>query len=138
MNDGSQGDLRPVSTLRTVIISIKEWEAGVTIGYNRRGVLKRRSKIATIPIGYADGIDRHLGNGHANFMVNGHRCPTVGNICMDICMIDVTDAPCRVGDSVEIFGNQIPAAELADTLDTIPYEILSSVSTRVKRVYYRE
>lgn len=138
MNDGSQGDLRPVSTLRTVIISIKEWEAGVTIGYNRRGVLKRHSKIATIPVGYADGIDRHLGNGHASFMVNGHRCPTVGNICMDICMIDVTDAPCSVGDSVEIFGNQIPAAELADTLDTIPYEILSSVSTRVKRIYYRE
>lgn len=138
MNDGSQGDLRPVSTLRTVIISIKEWEAGVSIGYNRRGMLKRRSRIATIPIGYADGIDRHLGNGNASFMVNGHRCPTVGNICMDICMIDVTDVACKVGDSVEIFGNQVPATELATILDTIPYEILASVSTRVKRLYYRE
>lgn len=138
LSDGSQDNLRPVSSLRTVIISINEWEAGETIGYSRRGVLHRHSRIATIPIGYADGIDRHLGNGRADVLINGHRCPTVGNICMDLCMIDVTDVPCKVGDAVEIFGNGISVCELADRLDTIPYEILTSVSARVKRVYYRE
>lgn len=138
VDDGSQDDLRPVSSLHSVVISIKEWDAGTTIGYSRKGVLKRRSRIATIPIGYADGIDRHLGNGNAYVLINGHRCPTVGNICMDICMIDVTDAPCKVGDAVEIFGENITVMELAERLDTIPYEILTSVSQRVKRVYYRE
>lgn len=138
LSDGSQNGLRPVSALRTIVISIKEWEAGTTIGYSRRGVLYRHSRIATIPIGYADGLDRHLGNGNASFLINGHRCPTIGNICMDICMIDVTDAPCEVGDSVEIFGPEISVCELAETLETIPYEILTSVSSRVKRVYFRE
>lgn len=139
MDDGSMSGLTPVSALRTVIISIKEWPAGTTIGYNRRGVLTHPSRIATIPIGYADGLDRHLGNGHSSMVVKGHRCPTVGNICMDVCMIDVTDCPeASVGDHVEIFGNEVPASELAGILDTIPYEILTSVSSRVKRVYYRE
>lgn len=136
--DHSQGDLQPVSTLRTTIISIKEWEAGTSIGYCRRGMLTRHSRIATIPVGYADGIDRHLGNGHAKVWINGTLCPTVGNICMDVCMIDVTDAKCEVGDSVEIFGNNISVMDIAETLDTIPYEVLTSVSSRVKRVYYRE
>lgn len=139
MNDGSMDALRPVSSLHSVIISIREWPEGTTIGYNRRGKLTRPSRIATIPIGYADGLDRHLGNGHSCMSVNGHRCPTVGNICMDVCMIDVTDVPdCKVGDRVEIFGHDIPAAELASTLGTIPYEILTSVASRVKRVYFRE
>ncbi len=138
VNDGSQDELRPVSSLHSVIISIKEWSAGTTIGYSRKGVLTRNSRIATIPIGYADGIDRHLGNGNAFVLVNGHRCPTVGNICMDICMIDVTDVDCNVGDAVEIFGENVTVMELASRLDTIPYEILTSVSQRVKRVYYRE
>ncbi len=138
VDDGSQEDLRPVSSLHSVVISIKEWKAGTTVGYSRKGVLKRDSRIATIPIGYADGIDRHLGNGNADVLINGYRCPTVGNICMDICMIDVTDAPCNVGDQVEIFGENITVMELAERLDTIPYEILTSVSQRVKRVYYRE
>ncbi|MDE7407902.1 MAG: alanine racemase, partial [Muribaculaceae bacterium] len=130
--------LRRVSSLHTIIISIKEWEAGTTIGYSRRGVLSRRSRIATIPVGYADGLDRHLGCGRSSVWINGHRCPIVGNICMDACMIDVTDAPCAVGDMVEIFGEHITVDELAETLGTIPYEILTSVSTRVKRIYYRE
>ena len=138
LSDGSQDNLRPVSSLRTVIISIKEWDEGETIGYSRRGVLTRRSRIATIPVGYADGIDRHLGNGRADVLINNHRCPTIGNICMDVCMVDVTDVPCNVGDAVEIFGNGISVCELAERLDTIPYEILTSVSSRVKRVYYRE
>lgn len=138
MNDGSQSELRQVSSLHSVIISIKEWETGTTIGYSRRGVLTRNSRIATIPIGYADGIDRHLGNGNAHVMINGTLCPTVGNICMDICMVDVTDAVCNVGDKVEIFGENIPVTQIASQLDTIPYEILTSISQRVKRVYYRE
>lgn len=139
MNDHSQDFLQPVSSLRTAVISIKDWKAGTTIGYNRRGVLTRDSRIATIPIGYADGMNRHFGNGRTSVFINGHRCPTVGNICMDACMIDVTDlAECKVGDEVEIFGPNIPAAELAGILDTIPYEVLTSVSARVKRVYYRE
>lgn len=139
MHDGSQDDLRPVSSLHTVIISLKEWEAGTTIGYNRRGVLKRKSVIATIPVGYADGINRHLGYGNARMVVRGVECPTVGSICMDACMIDVTDVPdVRVGDRVEVFGENMPVDVLADTLQTIPYEVLTSISQRVKRIYYRE
>ena len=130
--------LKQVSSLRKVIISVREWPAGTTIGYGCRGVLKRRSRIATIPVGYADGIDRHLGNGAMKVWINGRRCPTVGNICMDACMVDVTDAYSQVGDRVEIFGDNVPVTELSDTLGTIPYEILTSVSTRVKRVYFRE
>lgn len=138
MDDGSQSALRPVSTLSTTIIAIKEWDEGVTIGYNRRGVCKRKSRIATIPVGYADGINRHLGNGAMQVLVGGKRCPTIGNICMDACMIDVTDADCSVGDRVEIFGTNVPVQEIADALHTIPYEVLTSVGSRVKRVYYRE
>ena len=138
MNDGSQSNLRPVSSLHSVILSIKDWPAGTTVGYSRRGVLHRDSRIATIPIGYADGIDRHLGNGNTTVFINGHRCPTIGNICMDVCMIDVTDVACQPGDKVEIFGDNIPVVELAEKLDTIPYEILTSISSRIKRVYYRE
>ena len=130
--------LSVVSTLRTVIIAIREWEEGETIGYSRRGVLSRRSRIATIPIGYADGMNRHFGNGAISVIVNGKEAPTVGNICMDACMIDVTGIDCKVGDSVEIFGAQAPLQRLADVLGTIPYEVLTSVSPRVKRVYYRE
>ena len=139
LNDGSEAPLRQVSTLRTVIIALKEWDADATIGYGRRGRLTRRSVIATIPIGYADGINRHMGRGNVSFLVNGVKCPTVGNICMDICMIDVTDVPdVRVGDSVEIFGESNPVGPLADALDTIPYELLTAVSPRVRRLYYSE
>ena len=112
--------------------------AGETIGYGRKGVLSRDSRIAAIPIGYADGLDRHLGNGKGCVVVNGKRAAIVGNICMDVCMIDVTDIDCKPGDRVEIFGEQLPVTEIAEKLDTIPYEILTSVSTRVKRIYYRE
>lgn len=139
MHDGSQDALRPVSSLRSVIISVKSWPAGTTIGYNRRGVLKRDSVIATIPIGYADGLNRHLGYGNASFMVEGHLCPTVGSICMDACMIDVTEVPgAAPGMGVEIFGDSVSVDTLAETLGTIPYEVLTSVSERVKRVYFRE
>ncbi|MBO5250341.1 MAG: bifunctional UDP-N-acetylmuramoyl-tripeptide:D-alanyl-D-alanine ligase/alanine racemase [Muribaculaceae bacterium] len=133
-----QDGLRPVSSLHSVIISIKEWDSDATIGYSRKGRLSRRSRIATIPIGYADGLNRHLGNGKAYMFAGGKRCPIVGNICMDACMIDVTDTQCKVGDRVEIFGDNIPVTELSDALGTIPYEVLTSISTRVKRIYYRE
>lgn len=138
LNDGSQDELKPVSSLYTTIISIKEWDAGTTIGYNRRGLLKRKSRIATIPIGYADGIDRHLGNGNMTVCINGSMCRSVGNICMDIMMVDITDASCEVGDTVEVFGPNIPVSNISDSLDTIPYEVLTSIGPRVKRVYYRE
>ena len=104
VDDGSEDGIVPVAELRAVVISIKEWPAGTTIGYGRRGVLERDSRIATVSIGYADGMDRHFGNGAINVWVGGKLCPTVGNICMDACMIDVTDAECEVGDKVEIFG----------------------------------
>lgn len=139
MNDGSQSALRPVSALHTIIISLKTWPAGTTIGYNRRGRLSRESVVATVPIGYADGLNRHLGYGKASFNIRGVMCPTIGSICMDACMIDVTGVPgVAVGDRVEIFGETISVDTLAETLGTIPYEVLTSVSDRVKRVYYRE
>ncbi|MCM1036945.1 MAG: alanine racemase [Bacteroides sp.] len=134
-----ESPLRVVASLYTTIFSIKRWDAGTTIGYGCRGVLTRPSVIATLPIGYADGLDRHLSCGAASFIVRGVRCPVVGNICMDQCMIDVTDvADAAPGDRVEIFGSHAPVETLADTLGTIPYEILTSVSPRVKRIYFRE
>lgn len=134
----SEGRLERVSSLHSVIIAIRDWPAGTTIGYNRRGRLDRASRIATIPIGYADGIDRHLGYGNMTVSVNGHACPTVGSVCMDVMMVDVTDAPCNIGDRVELFGNAVPTESVAEALTTIPYEVLTSVSRRVKRVYFRE
>ena len=136
--DGSEDTLKPVSALRSIIISIKEWPAGTTVGYGRHGLLERDSRIATINIGYADGFDRHFGNGRVSMWVGGKLCSTVGNVCMDAVMIDVTDAPCKVGDTVEIFGEHVPVEQLSEARDTIPYEILTSVAPRVKRVYYRE
>lgn len=131
--------LRPVSALHTIIISVKEWQPGTTIGYGRKGIISRQSRIATIPVGYADGLDRRCGNGKVSFVVGGVKCPTVGNICMDACMIDVTDVlDCKVGSRVEIFGLRNPVTDIADAIGTIPYEILTSVSPRVKRIYYRE
>lgn len=138
LNDGSEDAILPVAELRAVVISIKNWEAGTTVGYGRRGVLERDSRIATASIGYADGMDRHFGNGAIKVWVNGTLCPTVGNICMDACMIDVTDAQCEVGDKVEIFGKHNPIDQLSAARDTIGYEILTSISPRVKRVYFRE
>ena len=130
--------LHTVATLRTTILQIRDVAPTDTVGYSRRGRLDRPSRIAAIPIGYADGLDRHLGCGHAYCLVHGQRAPYVGNICMDVCMIDVTDIDCREGDAVEIFGEHLPVTELSDRLDTIPYEVLTSVSERVKRVYFQE
>ncbi len=130
--------LAVVSALRTVIVNLRTLPAGESIGYGRRTVLERETRVATIPIGYADGMNRRFGCGAVSVLVNGREAPTLGNICMDACMIDVTEIPCGVGDSVEVFGSKAPIHRLADALGTIPYEILTSVSPRVKRVYYRE
>ena len=127
-----------VSTLKTTILQIHDVPAEDTVGYSRKGVLCRPSRIAALPIGYADGLNRHLGCGHGYCLVNGKKAPYVGNICMDVCMIDVTDIDCKEGDRVEIFGDNLPVSELASILDTIPYELLTAVSTRVKRVYYHD
>lgn len=127
--------LQPVATLKTVILQIRNVGRDETVGYSRKGRLARDSRIAIIPVGYADGLDRHLGNGVGEVLVNGVRCPIVGNICMDITMIDVTDTDAQVGDEVIIFGAEPSISELASRLGTIPYEILTSISPRVKRIY---
>ena len=128
--------LQTVSTLKTTILQIQHVPAGDSIGYSRRSYVNRDSRIAIIPIGYADGLDRHFSNGHGEVVVRGKRCPIIGNICMDACMVDVTDCDAEEGDSVIVFGKELPVEELSDRLKTIPYEILTSVSPRVKRIYY--
>lgn len=130
--------LNTVSTLKTTILQLRNVPAAETVGYSRRGVLTRDSVIAAIPIGYADGLNRRLGNGRCYCLVNGQKAPYVGNICMDVAMIDVTGIDCREGDSVEIFGPNLPVTVLSDVLGTIPYEVLTSVSGRVKKVYYQD
>ena len=127
-----------VSTLKTTILQIRRVPKEETVGYSRKGVLTRDSRIAAIPIGYADGLNRHLGNRHGYCLVNGQRAEYVGNICMDVALIDVTDIPCQEGDSVEIFGRNLPVSLLASQLDTISYEVLTAVSNRVKRVYFQD
>jgi alanine racemase len=127
--------MHPIGILRSTILQIHDVPETETVGYSRRGSLSRSSRIASIPIGYADGLNRRLGNGRGYCIVNGRPAPYVGNICMDVCMIDVTDIPCCEGDSVEIFGPQLPVTQVAQWLDTIPYEVMTGISTRVRRVY---
>jgi alanine racemase len=130
--------LNNVSTLRTTILQMHELSPSETVGYSRRGVLERNTKVATLPIGYADGLDRKLGCGKGYCIVNGQKAPYIGNICMDVCMIDVTGIDCHEGDSVVIFGEDLPVTVLSDIVETIPYEILTGISTRVRRVYYQD
>ncbi len=134
-----QSPLQCVSTLKTTILQLRHVPKEETVGYSRKGVLTRDSIIAAIPIGYADGLNRHLGRGACYCLVNGHKAPYVGNICMDVAMIDVTDIPdVHEGDMVEIFGRNLPVSVLSDVLDTIPYEVLTAVSGRVKKVYFQD
>lgn len=130
--------LRNVSTLKTTILQIQDVPKGDSVGYSRRSYVERDSRIAIIPIGYADGLDRHFSNRQGEVVIRGQRCPIIGNICMDACMVDVTDVAAEEGDQVIVFGEELPVGELAEHLNTIPYEIMTSVSPRVKRVYYRE
>ena len=131
--------LSPVASLKCKILQIKHLrpEDG-TIGYGRHGMIAPEgTTISTIPVGYADGIDRHLGCGRASFSLNGHRVPTIGNICMDMCMLDITGVDAQVGDTVTVFGEDPTASELADILGTIPYEILTSIPRRIDREIIR-
>ena len=130
--------LNNVATLKTTILQIREVPKGDSIGYSRRTILERDSRIAAIPIGYADGLNRHLGNRGCYCLVNGQRADYVGNICMDVCMLDVTGIDCKEGDQVEIFGDHLPVTVLSDALGTIPYEVLTGISNRVQRVYIQE
>ncbi|SFU08122.1 alanine racemase [Algoriphagus locisalis] len=128
--------LRAISTLKTTISQIKELDPGETIGYSRKGVLNSGGKIATLAIGYADGYDRRFSNGKGYVLINGHKAPIIGNVCMDMCMVDVSGMDVKAGDEAIIYGEQISLKELADQIGTIPYELLTNISTRVKRVYY--
>ena len=130
--------LMPVSTLKTRISQVKTIPAGDSVGYNRRWVAQRESRIAIIPIGYADGLSRHLGYENGHIQINGVASPIIGSICMDMCFVDVTDVPCLEGDEVTIFGSADSLCRMAEAAGTIPYEILTSVSPRVKRVYVSE
>ena len=127
-----------VCTLKTTILQIHHVPKDETVGYSRKGILTRDSMIGAIPIGYADGLNRLLGCGRCYCLVNGKKAPYVGNICMDVAMIDVTDIDCKEGDSVEIFGDDLPVTVLSDVMGTIPYEVLTSISNRVKRVYFQD
>lgn len=135
------GALLPAARLVTTVVALRRYPAGTSIGYGGEAITRRETTVATLPIGYADGINRKLGNGRGMFHIDSHRCPTIGNICMDLLMIDVTDAladgaEIRTGTQVEIFGYRQSAADIAKSLDTIPYEILTSVSPRVRRTYH--
>ena len=134
----TNAQLQAVSSFKTYISSIRNVPEGQSIGYGRKSYTTRPSRIAVIPVGYADGLNRHLSNRVGNVFVKGKRVPIIGNICMDTCMIDITDTDATTGDEVEIFGKHIQVTELAEQLGTIPYEILTGISFRVKRVYYKE
>lgn len=138
INNRTNAIINNVCTLRTTILQLRRVPKEDTVGYSRRGRLMRDSVIAALPIGYADGLDRRLGCGRCYCMVNGRKAPYVGNICMDVAMVDVTDIDCKEGDRAEIFGCNVPVTILSDVMGTIPYEVLTGVSNRVKRVYFQD
>jgi alanine racemase len=134
-----QLQLMPVATLRSTVAQIRNVKKGESIGYSRKGIMQRDGKVATIRIGYADGYNRRLGNGVGKVWINGQFAPVIGNVCMDMTMIDVTDIEkASEGDRVEVFGKHIGIDQLADWSGTIAYEIMTSISQRVKRIYYEE
>ncbi len=133
-----QHQLIPVSTVKTTISQIKKIPAGDSIGYNRKEIAKQEMIIATVPIGYADGLSRKMSQRKGKMVVHGKLAPIVGNVCMDMTMIDITDIPCEEGDEVIVFGEGYPVTEYAKDMGTIPYEVLTSIAGRVKRVYYQE
>ncbi len=135
---GIAPQLRNVSTLNTTVAQLKQVKAGDTVGYSRGSRVTRDSVIATVRIGYADGYPRNLSLGQGKMWVNGHLVPVIGKVCMDMTMLDVTGVPVQEGDTVQVFGEQLPVARLAKWAGTISYEILTGISQRVKRVYYEE
>ncbi|MBQ2498415.1 MAG: bifunctional UDP-N-acetylmuramoyl-tripeptide:D-alanyl-D-alanine ligase/alanine racemase [Bacteroidales bacterium] len=136
--DEDRGKLHNVMSLKSTIKQIKEYGPGETIGYGRHGKITKPSRIAVIPIGYADGLRRQLGNGKACFWVNGKPAPIIGNICMDLTMIDVTGIDCQEDDTAVLFDDNHPIEIIAEACDTIPYEIMTRISQRVKRIYTKE
>ena len=137
-NEEEQQLLQNVSSLRTTISQIKTVPANETIGYSRVGKANSDMRIAILPIGYADGLNRKLSNGKGYVMVQGKLAPIVGNVCMDMCMVDITTIAAKEGEEVLIFGNEHSILSVANAIGTIPYEVLTNVSRRVKRVYYQE
>lgn len=130
--------LENISTFRSTVSQVKKVHPDETIGYGRQGQVTRESEIAVVPVGYADGLDRKLGNGRGQAFIKGQKVPIVGNICMDMLMLDVTGLHVMPGDDVEFFGPNLPVAEVAEKAGTIPYEILTGISQRVKRIYLQE
>ncbi|RZL47154.1 MAG: bifunctional UDP-N-acetylmuramoyl-tripeptide:D-alanyl-D-alanine ligase/alanine racemase [Pedobacter sp.] len=130
--------LQTVAVLKTTVTQVKELSAGETVGYSRKGIMPNGGKIATVKIGYADGYNRNFGNGVGKMLINGKLVPTIGSICMDMCMLDVTGMKVKTGDEVIVFDNKHTVLDLAEQIGTIPYEILTNVSQRVKRVYFYE
>lgn len=137
-DEAEQKNLACVGTLKSTISQIRNVSVNESIGYSRKAIAQHDMTIATIAIGYADGFSRRLGNGRGKMLLNGKLASIVGNVCMDMCMIDITNIPAKEGDEVMIFGTEYPIAKLAEEMDTIPYEILTTVSQRVKRVYFHE
>ena len=137
-NFEEQKYLENVSTLKSVISQIRTIQSGESVGYGRRFLATKETKIATIPIGYADGISRHWGDSKGFVMIHDQKAPIIGSICMDMLMLDITDIDCKEGDEVIVFGEYPSVSFIAEQLQTIPYEILTSISQRVKRVFYRE
>jgi alanine racemase len=133
-----QEGLQTVGTLKTIISQIKEIKKGETVGYSRKGKANNDITIATIAIGYGDGFNRKFSNGVGHVLIKGQAAPIIGNVCMDMCMVDITNIDAKEGDEVIIFGKDLSINQLADAIDTIPYEILTNVSERVKRVFYSE
>jgi alanine racemase len=137
-DEEEQKFLENVGTLKSVISQIRTIEAGESVGYGRRFMAEKTTKIATIPIGYADGIRRSWGNEVGYVVINGQEAKIVGSVCMDMLMVDVTEIDCKEGQSVIIFGENPTVNLMAKALNTIPYEILTGISQRVKRVFFRE
>ncbi len=133
-----QEGLKPVGTLKTTVSQVKKIQKGETVGYSRRGIADADKVTATLAIGYADGYDRRFSNGVGEVLINGQRAPIIGNVCMDMCMIDVTCLQVNTGDTAIIFGEGLNITQLAHRIGTIPYELLTNVSARVKRVFFAE
>ncbi|MCC6817378.1 MAG: alanine racemase, partial [Bacteroidia bacterium] len=132
------GLLEPVFTFKTFISQIKIIDANESVGYSRKSISDKKRHIAILALGYADGLNRALSNGNGGFYIRGKFAPILGNVCMDMCMVDISEINCEEGDEAILFGKEYPIEKISESLNTIPYEILTSISQRVKRVYISE
>jgi alanine racemase len=137
-NNQYQDQLKTVASLKTTISQIRHIPQGTTVSYGRRGVAETDLTIATLAIGYSDGFDRRLSNGIGEVIIQNTRCKVIGSVCMDMTMVDITGLNAKVGDDVIVFNDVITIEEIAQKLGTIPYEILTSVNERVKRVFFSD